>query len=106
MRKARYPEDWIRMQYRQAADPEREIGILAQLCALSRSEIRQIVRDVVPIRSARKKRTYTSAFWTEERVAELVRLRAAGLTQAEVGKKLGCTQVAVSAKECRLRRAE
>ena len=101
---AAYQREEIVQMYKQAADKNKQIKILAQLNCCSEAEILNILAEagaisgVKPSKMQKKqvdKRRSERGKWTKERLEQLQRLIDEGLTYAEIGERMGTDKTGI-----------
>ncbi len=93
---------YIRMMYRQAKDPQKQIGILADLYVCTKNDIRKVLG--LPDVEQRQKRQYIR--WTPKLDNWLLELRRDGKTSREIAELMGITKENVRQRAFRLRAEE
>lgn len=102
---AAYQREEIVQMYKEAADKNKQIKILAQLNCCSEAEILNILAEtgvisgVKPSKMQKKqvdKRRSERGKWTEERLEELQRFIDEGLTYEEIGERLGDSEHSIA----------
>jgi hypothetical protein len=102
---AAYQREEIVQMYKEAADKNKQIKILAQLNCCSEAEILNILAEagaisgVKPSKMQKKqvdKRRSERGKWTEERLEQLQRFIDEGLTYEEIGERLGDSEDSIA----------
>ncbi len=89
----------IRTMYKQAKDPQKRIGILADMYVCMKDEIKQVLG--LTIADQRRKRQYIK--WTPKLDKQLLELQSEGKTNCEIAEMIGTTEGSVSKRALRLR---
>ena len=89
----------IVMMYRQAKNPNAEIGVLADLNCVSKEAIREILsRHGVLVKKKKKAKTARMPRWTAAQDAILTDMLSEGASYAEIGDKIGRSKYAVKSR--------
>jgi len=88
----------IRMMYRQAKDRRKQIGILADMYACTKREIKQVLD--LPTTEQRRKRQFIR--WTPKLDKRLLELQSEGKTNFEIAELMGTTEGSICKRAFRL----
>lgn len=100
----------IIQSYRQAKDKNKQIGILADLAAMDKQKIIEILINAGEVAGVKAKRKNKSTApkrkteWTPELTSDLVRMYDEGLKTPEIAERLGIDNKAVSNKLYRMKK--
>ena len=94
-------EGEIRQSYRLAKNPNKQIGVLAELNDVDKEKVWEMVRDIAP-KGADISRPYRRSTWTHEMEVKLAALRRQRISCPKIAEELGLTKDQIYGKVAKL----